>query len=149
MSVKITTGHGFVRADSPTGPVGTWTMPDAGSPTGTHADGREFADFMPWLFAVSGFPKVWIESEASGTAYFLTHDNGMLGHAPIGADGTRMVLLSGDAGIGQGLLSIPRMLVGNLIAILAVKRAIGIHTSDQPRRWEKTHHIFPAAEEQA
>ena len=52
-------------------------------------------------------------------------------------------------GLGQGLLAIPRMLVGNVIAILAVKRAIGIHTADGPRRWEKTHHIFPAAEEQA
>ena len=52
-------------------------------------------------------------------------------------------------GLGQGLLSIPRMLVGNVIAMLAVKRAIGIHTSDAPRRWEKTHHIFPSAEEQA
>jgi adsorption protein B len=52
-------------------------------------------------------------------------------------------------GIAQGLLSIPRLLVGNVIAMLAVKRAIGIHTSDAPRRWEKTRHIFPTAEEQA
>ena len=52
-------------------------------------------------------------------------------------------------GLGQGLLSIPRMLVGNLIAILAVRRAIAIHASDGPRRWDKTRHIFPAAEEQA
>ena len=52
-------------------------------------------------------------------------------------------------GIGQGLLSIPRMLVGNVIAILAVKRAIGIHTSSAPQRWDKTRHIFPTAEDQA
>ena len=52
-------------------------------------------------------------------------------------------------GIGQGLLSIPRMLVGNVIAILSVKRAILIHTSGRPRRWEKTRHTFPTAEEQA
>jgi len=50
-------------------------------------------------------------------------------------------------GPGQGLLSIPRLLVGNFIAILAVKRAIGIHASGGPRRWEKTHHIFPAEEQ--
>ncbi|MCY7281605.1 MAG: glycosyl transferase family protein, partial [Sphingomonas bacterium] len=50
-------------------------------------------------------------------------------------------------GIGQGLLSIPRLLVGNLISILAVKRAIGVHASGGPKRWEKTHHIFPAEEQ--
>ena len=49
-------------------------------------------------------------------------------------------------GLGQGLLSIPRLLVGNFIAILAVRRAIGIHASGGPRRWEKTRHIFPAEE---
>ena len=50
-------------------------------------------------------------------------------------------------GLGQGLLSIPRLLVGNLIAILAVKRAIAIHASGIPRRWDKTRHIFPAEEQ--
>jgi adsorption protein B len=49
-------------------------------------------------------------------------------------------------GLGQGLLSIPRLLVGNLIAILAVRRAISIHAGGGPRRWEKSHHIFPAEE---
>jgi adsorption protein B len=49
-------------------------------------------------------------------------------------------------GLGQGLLSIPRLLVGNVIAMLAVKRAIGIHANGGPRRWEKTRHIFPAEE---
>ena len=50
-------------------------------------------------------------------------------------------------GIGQGLLSIPRLVVGNLISILAVKRAISIHASGGPKRWEKTRHIFPAEEQ--
>ena len=49
-------------------------------------------------------------------------------------------------GIGQGLLSIPRLLVGNVIAMLAVKRAIRIHASGGPKRWDKTRHIFPAEE---
>lgn len=49
-------------------------------------------------------------------------------------------------GIGQGILSIPRLAVGNFIAILAVKRAILFHSAGAPRRWEKTHHIFPAEE---
>ena len=46
-------------------------------------------------------------------------------------------------GIGQGLLSMPRMVVGNVIAILATGRAISIHMSGGPRRWDKTSHIFP------
>ncbi|MEO5577547.1 MAG: glycosyl transferase family protein [Sphingomicrobium sp.] len=49
-------------------------------------------------------------------------------------------------GLGQGWLSVPRLLVGNFIAVLAVRRAIGIHASGGPRRWEKTRHIFPAEE---
>jgi bacteriophage N4 adsorption protein B len=44
----------------------------------------------------------------------------------------------------QGLLSLPRMVVGNVVAVLASFRAIGVHLSGGPRRWDKTHHIFPA-----
>jgi len=47
-------------------------------------------------------------------------------------------------GLGQGLLSIPRLVVGNVIAVLAASRAISIHFSGGPRRWDKTRHIFPA-----
>ena len=46
-------------------------------------------------------------------------------------------------GIGQGLLSMPRMVVGNVIAILATARAVSIHLSGGPQRWDKTSHIFP------
>ena len=46
----------------------------------------------------------------------------------------------------QGLLSVPRLLVGNLIAILAVKRALTLHADGGPSRWDKTHHIFPVEE---
>ncbi len=49
----------------------------------------------------------------------------------------------------QGLLSIPRLLVGNVITILAVWRALGIHSRGGPRRWDKTRHIFPAEENAA
>ena len=44
----------------------------------------------------------------------------------------------------QGLLSVPRLVVGNVIAMLAAARAISLHLGGGPRRWEKTHHIFPA-----
>ena len=49
-------------------------------------------------------------------------------------------------GIGEGLLSIPRMVVGTVIAILAARRALALHEAGGPRRWDKTHHIFPVAE---
>jgi bacteriophage N4 adsorption protein B len=46
----------------------------------------------------------------------------------------------------QGLLSVPRLIVGNVIAILAVRRALAIHADGGPSRWDKTRHIFPAEE---
>jgi adsorption protein B len=58
----------------------------------------------------------------------------------------RASFVTATYGLGQGLLSVPRMLVGNLVAILAVKRAIGIHSAGRPLQWEKTRHIFPAEE---
>jgi adsorption protein B len=44
----------------------------------------------------------------------------------------------------QGLLSVPRLVVGNVIAVLAAARAISLHASGGARRWDKTAHIFPA-----
>jgi adsorption protein B len=44
----------------------------------------------------------------------------------------------------QGLLSVPRMLVGNVIAMLAAARAVSLHLGGGARRWDKTRHIFPA-----
>ena len=46
-------------------------------------------------------------------------------------------------GLEEGLLSMPRLFVGNLIAVLAAFRALTIHTSKRPLRWDKTQHIFP------
>jgi adsorption protein B len=46
-------------------------------------------------------------------------------------------------GLKQGLLSVPRLLVANLIAILATRRALSIHRRGGPRRWDKTSHAFP------
>ena len=47
-------------------------------------------------------------------------------------------------GIGEGLLSIPRLIVGNVIAMLAAARAVSVHLGGGARRWDKTRHIFPA-----
>ena len=43
----------------------------------------------------------------------------------------------------QGLLSIPRLVVGNVIAMLAAGRAVSLHLGGGAKRWDKTRHIFP------
>ncbi len=43
----------------------------------------------------------------------------------------------------EGLRSIPRTLVANLIAVLAARRALMIHSSGGPSQWDKTRHTFP------
>ncbi len=44
----------------------------------------------------------------------------------------------------QGLLSVPRLVVGNVIAVLAAARAVSLHAGGGARTWDKTHHTFPA-----
>jgi adsorption protein B len=46
-------------------------------------------------------------------------------------------------GLGEGLLSIPRLVVGNVIAMLAAARAVSLHLGGGAKRWDKTRHIFP------
>ena len=43
----------------------------------------------------------------------------------------------------QGILSIPRTVVANWIAVLAARRALMFHSNGGAKRWDKTHHIFP------
>lgn len=47
-------------------------------------------------------------------------------------------------GVGEGLASIPRILAGNLIAILAAGRALFLHAGGGPKQWDKTAHVFPS-----
>jgi len=47
-------------------------------------------------------------------------------------------------GFAEGLRSIPRLVVGNLIAMLAAARAISLHLGGGARKWDKTRHVFPA-----
>ena len=47
-------------------------------------------------------------------------------------------------GLGEGLLSIPRLVIGNIIAILAAVRALTLHIAGGATRWDKTQHSFPA-----
>jgi len=55
----------------------------------------------------------------------------------------RFAFTTAAYGFGQGLLSLPRTIVANLIAILAARRALMIHSNGGATRWDKTHHIFP------
>ena len=61
----------------------------------------------------------------------------------------RFAFVTAAYGLKQGLLSVPRLVVGNVIAILAVKRALTIHADGGPKRWDKTPHIFPVEESAA
>jgi adsorption protein B len=47
-------------------------------------------------------------------------------------------------GVGEGLRSIPRLIVGNVIAMLAAARAVSLHLGGGAKRWDKTRHTFPA-----
>ena len=58
----------------------------------------------------------------------------------------RFGFVTSSYGLAEGLRSMPRMAIGNLIAILAVKRAVGIHLAGGPARWDKTSHTFPVQE---
>jgi bacteriophage N4 adsorption protein B len=56
----------------------------------------------------------------------------------------RVCFTTSAYGLGEGLLSVPRLFVGNLIAILAAARALTIHMGGGATRWDKTQHTFPA-----
>jgi adsorption protein B len=47
-------------------------------------------------------------------------------------------------GWGEGFRSIPRLVIGNVVAVLAAARAVSLHLSGGAKRWDKTRHIFPA-----
>ncbi|MBW0144052.1 glycosyl transferase family protein [Sphingomicrobium sp. B8] len=55
----------------------------------------------------------------------------------------RMMFTARTYGLKEGFLAAPRLIVGNVIAILAAWRAFRLHVSDKPQRWDKTRHIFP------
>jgi bacteriophage N4 adsorption protein B len=55
----------------------------------------------------------------------------------------RAVFTASSYGWKEGLRSIPRLVVGNLIAIVAAARAVLIYTGRQPPVWDKTRHVFP------
>jgi adsorption protein B len=56
----------------------------------------------------------------------------------------RALFTASAYGWQQGLLSVPRLVVGNVIAMLAAGRAVSLHVGGGAKRWDKTRHIFPA-----
>lgn len=55
----------------------------------------------------------------------------------------RALFTASAYGWSEGLRSIPRLFVGNLIAICAAARALTIYASRSPPAWDKTRHTFP------
>ena len=47
-------------------------------------------------------------------------------------------------GFAEGLRSVPRLVIGNVIAMLAAGRAISLHLGGGAKKWDKTRHVFPA-----
>jgi adsorption protein B len=56
----------------------------------------------------------------------------------------RALFTTSAYGWRQGVQSVPRLVVGNLIAMLAAARAVSLHLGGGAQRWDKTRHIFPA-----
>jgi bacteriophage N4 adsorption protein B len=56
----------------------------------------------------------------------------------------RAMFTASAYGWREGILSIPRLIVGNVIAMLAAARAVSLHLGGGARRWDKTRHMFPA-----
>jgi adsorption protein B len=55
----------------------------------------------------------------------------------------RALFTASAYGWKQGLLSLPRLVVGNLVAIVAAMRALAIYIGREPPAWDKTRHVFP------
>lgn len=61
--------------------------------------------------------------------------------------GMRVAMTGGLYGWREGLRAIPRLLVANFIALLAVSKALRRYLgtlAGTPPRWDKTEHVFPA-----
>ena len=58
--------------------------------------------------------------------------------------GMRMAFTAAAYGPAEGLRAFPRMVVGNIIAILAALRALSLYLGRAKPVWDKTRHIFPS-----
>ncbi|HUG45465.1 MAG TPA: glycosyl transferase family protein [Sphingomicrobium sp.] len=55
----------------------------------------------------------------------------------------RALFTTSTYGWKEGLASVPRLVIGNLIAIVAAVRAVVVYSSRRSPAWHKTRHIFP------
>ncbi|MGI8705843.1 MAG: glycosyl transferase family protein [Sphingomicrobium sp.] len=55
----------------------------------------------------------------------------------------RALFTASAYGWREGVLSVPRLVVGNLIAIVAAIRAVSLYISRASPAWDKTRHVFP------
>lgn len=77
---------------------------------------------------------------AHGLALLLTVNGGLLAWRVL----MRAWFTTSAYGWRQGLLSVPRLIVGNVVAMLAAARAVSLHLGGGAKRWDKTRHMFPA-----
>ena len=56
----------------------------------------------------------------------------------------RMAFTAAAYGYAEGLRAFPRMVVGNIIAILAALRALSLYLGRSKPVWDKTRHFFPS-----
>lgn len=102
------------------------------------AYGAAFLWSQLWLAEALGAP---IEVRLDPALLFLLTINAwLLGWRIL----MRAAFTTSAYGWKQGLLSVPRLVVGNLIAMLAAFRAISLHSRPNPPKWDKTRHQFPA-----
>ena len=102
------------------------------------AYGAAFLWSQVWVAEMLGAP---IEARLDpGLVKLLTINGCLLGWRVL----MRVFFTSSAYGFGQGLLSIPRLIVGNMIAMLAAARAVSLHVGGGARQWDKTRHVFPA-----
>ena len=90
-----------------------------------------------WLAEALGAP---VQARLSpGLATLLTINGWLLAWRVL----MRAVFTTSAYGLAEGLRSVPRLFVGNLIAMLAAARAVSLHLGGGAKRWDKTRHIFP------
>lgn len=105
---------------------------------------------VAWGLSLAGH---WLTGSAIPTpdapvAWLLTVNAALLGWRVV----MRVAFTGAAHGAGQAALAVPRVLVANLVALLAARRALAIYwptLRGDPARWDKTAHHFPQPGEEA
>jgi bacteriophage N4 adsorption protein B len=121
-------------------------MRDRRAPLATLVLLAAYATLLAWALvdAAHWFWRVPIPPLAPGTTLLLTLNAALLGWRLA----MRMLFVGRAYGLVEALWSVPRMLVGNLIALLAARRALVRYVEmlrGAAPAWDKTRHVFPEA----